>query len=114
MDKELLHILQHSLGVDQYGIGPQYRNRFVTGPGSKDFENCAKLVELGFMKDHGPWQLAGGDHFFSVTSAGVNAMSSASPAPPKLTRGQRRYKEFLDADWFDGSFGDWLKQGCCR
>lgn len=26
----------------------------------------------------------------------------------KLTAGQRRYQEFLDADWFDGNFAQWL------
>ena len=29
----------------------------------------------------------------------------------KLTRAQRRYQRFLQADWFSGSFGDWLKAG---
>ncbi|WP_111818268.1 hypothetical protein [Acinetobacter baumannii] len=26
----------------------------------------------------------------------------------KMTAGQRRYQEFLDADWFDGGFDKWL------
>jgi hypothetical protein len=26
----------------------------------------------------------------------------------KMTAGQKRYQEFLDADWFDGTFAEWL------
>jgi len=26
----------------------------------------------------------------------------------KMTAGQRRYLEFIKADWFDGSFAEWL------
>ena len=26
----------------------------------------------------------------------------------QLTKSQRRYQEYLDADWFDGSFKEWL------
>lgn len=25
-----------------------------------------------------------------------------------MTRSQKRYREYLEADWFDGSFADWL------
>ena len=26
----------------------------------------------------------------------------------KMTRSQQRYQEYMDADWFDDSFADWL------
>lgn len=26
----------------------------------------------------------------------------------KMTAGQRRYQEYRDADWFDGTFAEWL------
>lgn len=26
----------------------------------------------------------------------------------KMTRSQRRYKDFIDADWFDGTFSEWI------
>lgn len=29
------------------------------------------------------------------------------PPEPKLTRGQRNYRKFKDADWFSGSFAKW-------
>ena len=31
MTKRQLEILQHSLGVDQYGRGPQFRNHYCAG-----------------------------------------------------------------------------------
>lgn len=108
MKPDLLHILQHSLGVDQYGRGQQYRNRFVTRPGSDDFPKCLELVSLGLMRDHGAQTLASGDHCFTVTAEGKVAMHMNSPTPPKLSRSQKRYQEFLEAD--SGlSFKDWLK-----
>jgi hypothetical protein len=47
MSPKLLHILQHSLGLNEYGRGTFYRNRFVTGEGSIDRLLCMELVELG-------------------------------------------------------------------
>jgi hypothetical protein len=44
----------------------------------------------------------------TVTEAGKTAMVMESPKPPKLTRGQQRYREFLHADTGE-SFGQWLK-----
>lgn len=108
MNPELLHILQHSLGLDQYGKGSFYRNRFITGPGSTDFPLCSELVRLGFMQDHGAQSLAGGDHHFSVTESGKDAVHRLSPAPPKLSRSKQRYQAFLNADG-GMRFGDWLK-----
>jgi hypothetical protein len=49
----------------------------------------------------------------SVTEDGKRAMLAASPNPPKLTRSQRRYREFLDAD--SGlSFLEWLKYSAAK
>ena len=44
----------------------------------------------------------------SVTEAGIEAVRHESPTPPKLTRSQRRYREFLDAD-SGMSFMEWVK-----
>ena len=70
MDDEL-NILQHSLGLNGKGQGVQYRNHFVTGPGSADHAACMKLVEKGFMKPYKGNELSGGDDIFHVTPAGV-------------------------------------------
>lgn len=77
-----LHILQHSLGLDRYGDGTQYRNHFVTGPGSKDFDACRELVDAGLMAERGENQLTGGDTLFTVTEKGIDYVSRNSPAKP--------------------------------
>lgn len=107
---KMLHILQHSLGLDQYGEGRQYRNHFVTGPGSDDFDNCTALVGMGLMKRHNPSALTGGDYCFTVTPAGVDYVALNSPKrppAPKLTRSQKRYQEFLHNDGYY-SFADFI------
>jgi hypothetical protein len=100
MDDKQLHILQHSLGLDQYGRGTFYRNHFVTGEGSKDHADCMALVGLGFMTVRSGSVLSGGDDVFHVTDAGRIAVVAESPPPPKLTRSQQTYQNWLD---YDGS-----------
>lgn len=94
-----LHILQHSLGVNQYGQGEQYRNYFATGTDGKDYADILKLIEAGLMQDRGEVKLYGGMHVFTVTDAGIEYVKNQSPTPPpeaKLTRSQKRYKRFLE------------------
>lgn len=102
-----LSVLQHALGVDQYGRGTQYRRHFVTGPGSDDYATCCALVEAGHMTRRDGSPLTGGDDLFLVTHEGRRWMAENSPAPPKLTRSQARYQRYLDAD-NDLSFREWL------
>ncbi len=103
-----LHILQHSLGVDQYGRGSENRNHFCAGGADEDI--CKELIALGYMKQHHTTEVF---PYFncSVTEEGKKAMRRESPPPPKLTAGQVRYREWLRvADVFpDWDFGDWLK-----
>ncbi|MDE3789599.1 hypothetical protein I7G86_02935 [Sinorhizobium meliloti] len=108
MDDKQLHILQHSLGLDQYGRGTFYRNHFVTGEGSKDHAFCMALVNAGFMTVRSGNALTGGDDVFRVTDAGKAAVVEHSPSPPKLSRSQQRYQAWLD---YDGSmsFIEYLK-----
>lgn len=107
MSPEQLHILQHALGTDQYGRfhkGGRYRNFFCAG--GKDEAICRELVALGYMQQHATTELY---PYFncSVTDAGRRAMFKASPNPPKLSRSQQRYRQFLDADC-GYSFREWL------
>lgn len=114
MDADQLHILQHSLGLDEYGRGNMFRNHFVTGEGSKDHADCMALVEAGFMGVCKSHPLAGGDDGFWVTDAGKAAVIKNSPAPPKLTRSQQNYQDYLN---YDGSlsFIEFLKmKDYCR
>lgn len=108
MTPHQIEILQHSLGVDQYGKGRQYRNFFDAG--DDDDATCQQLVELGFMRKHPSTAIFPG-HNYSVTDAGRSAMHAESPAPPKLTPGQVRYRRWLNcSDCFpDWTFGDFLK-----
>jgi hypothetical protein len=104
--KDGLHILQHSLGVDQYGQGNMYRDHFVGGPGHSDYEACMSLAADGLMTRHENKHVVDGV-IFIVTDAGRDFVRENSPPPPKLTRSQKRYHKYLDAD-SHLSFGDWL------
>lgn len=107
LTKEQLHILQHSLGVDEYGRGDMYRNRYVCDPNAE----MDALVALGMMMDRGGQPIAGGMHCYQVTDAGKIAMRRESPRPPKLTRSQLRYRAFLNAD-IGCTFFEYLKLYC--
>lgn len=107
MDAKQLQILQHSLGVDQYGRGRMYRNHFVTGEGSKDHADCLALVERGDIIRHAKVELYGGDDLFQVTQQGRETVMAESPAPPKISRSKKRYLDYLNAD--SGlTFFEWL------
>lgn len=108
MDADHLKILQHALGLDEYGRGNMYRNRFVTGAGGADHPTCMALVDLGFMTRRANVELFGGDDIFTVTEAGKRAAVRESPAPPKLSPGKQRYEAYLAADT-GATFGEWLK-----
>lgn len=108
MKSELLHVLQHSVGANQYGQYEhgQYRNHFCAGGGDVDL--CRELVSMGYMVERPASELTGGDPLFQVTTEGRTAITAHSPKPPKLTRSQLRYREFLRADTGE-RFGTWLK-----
>ena len=112
---EQLHILQHSLGVDSYGEGKQYRNHFATSPECPDGKRCQELVGLSLMKDHGPQALAGGMHCYTVTPLGVDAVAFKSPVRPKLSRSKQRYRDYLSLET-SLTFAEWLgvgkRRGC--
>lgn len=112
---EQLHIIQHSLGCDDYGLSQHrrrdehdgrfgfYRNHYVCSPEA----DLIKLCELGLMRDGGARDLCGGMHSYHVTEAGILAMDEQSPEPPKLSRSAQRYRDFLAEDGGE-SFGEWL------
>jgi len=93
-----LHILQHSLGVDQHGQGKQYRSHFVTGADSDDHPDCMALFEAELMRRRANVEMYGGMDAFFFTDEGRAFVAANSPPPPKLTRSQRRYQAWLDAD----------------
>jgi hypothetical protein len=106
-----LHILQHALGLDQYGQGTWYRNHYVCGPGHHGYDDCQALVADGFMTERRSISWIGGDSCFVVTDAGKEAVKRESPEAPKLTRSQKRYREWLRIRDVCGLiFGQWLKE----
>lgn len=105
-----LHILQHSIGADeygQYGHAGQYRNHYVAG--GKDVQLCRELVAAGFMMEGKASELTGGSPWFRVTQQGIAYVATNSPKPPpppKMSKRKRvakeRYKRFLEyGDCFD-------------
>lgn len=64
-------ILRHALGLKDNGSGRAYRNHFVTGPGSADFDDCEALVASGAMSKRSGSMLTGGDLVYHVTDAGI-------------------------------------------
>jgi hypothetical protein len=106
MTTEQLHICQHALGLDNYGQGSGYRNHYVAG--TDDAARCRELVALGHMREYPASELSGGDPVFTVTEVGRSAVRAEIPRPPKLTRSQIRYQQFLAED-SGMTFGEWLK-----
>ena len=122
MKADLLHILQHSLGCDQYGQTSYRgtdegdgcwwypRNRYLTDPASPCGAGCQELVAIGYLTDHGPQTIASGMHLYTVTEAGRDAMINESPRSPRLSKSKQRWAYWLRiADAFSGNkFGDFL------
>lgn len=110
----ILSILQHALGRNEYGHnpngGPDYRNHFCAG--GDDVAVCREAVSQGLMVEHAAREISGGDPIFTVTDAGKAYVAEHSPPEPKLTRGQERYRRWLQVSdcYPDMKFGDWLKQ----
>ena len=97
-----LQILQHSLGLNEFGQGHQYRTHFVTGEGSPDHSDCMANVNAGLMSRHAGNALSGGSDIFHVTQAGIDYVALNSPKPPKISRSKQRYERFREyGDCFD-------------
>lgn len=114
MTAELLHILQHALGLDQYGQQPEhsrpsieddfpgcYRNHYVTQADSPDGKKCESLVAQGLMQRRSPSAVLGSMTCYHVTQAGYDLVKRESPPPPKQTRAQRRWQAFRN--WHDAT-----------
>lgn len=109
--KRELEILQHSLGIDQYGRGRSYRNHFVSSLESEDGKTCLELCRRGLMRQMKSSfsELTGGMPWFMVTSEGIEAVKKESPMPPKKTRSQLRYERYLSvSDCLGFSFREFL------
>ncbi len=65
-------IMRHTLGLNRRDS--EYRNHFVTGPGSADYPHCEAMVAAGLMEKRTGNVLSGGDDIYSVTDAGRAAL----------------------------------------
>jgi hypothetical protein len=108
MNPKHLEILQHALGADQYGILPKYHeSRNYYGTDANDVD-CLELVALGYMVIL-PARSWLPDTMFAVTETGRKAMQEASPTPPKVSAGAKRFEEYRNySDAFDCTFREWL------
>lgn len=106
-----LHIIQHSLGLDQYGRGREYRNSFVAPKDGNDWNDLQALVTGSCMVYHGPQKIFGEMHGFQVTDWGRQKMHEQSPEPPKVSKSKQRYHEWMAVGecYPDWNFIDWLK-----
>lgn len=69
--KEQRHILRHALGLTR---GDEtYRNHFVTGEGSDNYDDCCALVDAGLMTRFKGNELTGGGDLFVATASGMEA-----------------------------------------
>jgi hypothetical protein len=112
MQKRYLSILQHTLGLDEYGRGSRYRNHFVTGERTDDYPICMELVEAGLMTRRVPPVPCGeGSCVFAVTKDGDAYIAANSPKPPVLTASQQRYRRYIShRDVEDISFIDFCRR----
>jgi hypothetical protein len=86
----------HTLGLTDPYQQESYRNFFTAGPKHTDIPAILKLIDNGLMKEvKSPSFLREGDQTFVVTEKGILTTREQRPKPPKLTRGQRRYRNFL-------------------
>lgn len=104
-----LAILLHASGLDEHGRGEAYRSHYVTSDGQDAWNRCARMVAVGLMRKGEASALTGGPDVFLVTRVGVDAARRNAPPPPKLTRGQKRYREFLAADCSE-PFAEFLRR----
>jgi hypothetical protein len=65
-------LARHALGLPN-GRGQSYRNHFVTGPGSPDYDRWREMVAMGAATRRAGTELTGGDDLFRLTRAGATA-----------------------------------------
>ena len=113
---DLLAILQHAIGRDQYGIqrhnnGVYHRNHYVADEGGDTIVVCRQAVADGLMIEHPSSAITGGAPLFRVTPKGVDYVALNSPSEPKVSRGKQRYLQWLnESDYSGETFGAWMKR----
>lgn len=93
-----LEILRHSLGLDMHGRGRMYREHYCIPINfeSDDLTAIREMASDGLMEEAHKIN-EGRDQYFIVTELG-KAAATHGVKPEKLTRAQRRYREWLNLD----------------
>ena len=89
MTNEQRDVMRHALGLGR--ASREYRNHFVTGPGTTDYPHCEALVAAGLMRRREGNPLSGGDPIYSVTDAGRAALRCAEDAQ-RIAKGRAAFR----------------------
>lgn len=71
MTEKQIALARHALGLPNKAR-KSYRNYFVTGPGTPDWDDWLAMVEAGNATRRGPLEIFGGDSCFHLTRAGAD------------------------------------------
>lgn len=66
-----IELARHALGLSRTRH-TSYRNHFVTGPGSSDYDDWVMMADDGYAVRR-PYPLAAGDFLFNLTKKGADA-----------------------------------------
>lgn len=117
MTEAALTVLFHMLGLrPERRKLDAYRNHYVAGPGHHAELALDELEKAGliFRRETVPLFLRADDVVYHATDEGRRlAFREARARVPVLTRSQRRYRQWLEADP-PMSFGNWLREGLYR
>lgn len=79
-------LMEHALGLNYHRTS--FRNHFVTGPGSTDWDAWQSLVDRGFAVRREPSPISGGDYVFTVTDEGKSVLAKFKPEKSKSKSSQ--------------------------
>lgn len=87
---EQRELARHALGLD--GRHSQsWRDHFVTGPGSSDYDRWQEMVATGAATRRAGNQLTGGDDLFLLTRAGaLAALDPGETLDPNVFRAEEQ------------------------
>ncbi|WP_051534695.1 hypothetical protein [Deefgea rivuli] len=111
LSKKALHILQHSLGLDEYGQGRQYRNHYVAGEGHHSWPELLALEASGHItrRKINPALIGGESEFcFCVTDKGIDTVAQESPAPPAIPKSKKTYDDYCSISECYDNFAHFL------
>lgn len=72
MTPQQIELARHALGLGN-GRKISYRNHYVVGPGSEDYDNWQAMASSGLAHRRKGNQLSGGDDIFWLTEIGARA-----------------------------------------